>query len=425
MAMKYQKGTVYLRGEKVKMWYGKYLIYGKDQDGKEVRKHRNVAICKKAEAPKWKAEQMLREIILKETQGAAIKATLVPDNTLTFRWFVQQRYVPMRQGSWSPAYKKTNTYQLDHYLVSAFGDFPLSRLDAFEIQIWLNGLAEKGYSEAVVRQCFINIRSVTRLAKKQKYLSEDPAEDIKMPQTKSVEKPVMLREQILSLLGAITDLHDLCLLYIGIFCGPRSSEVFGFQWASWNGDSLLPLGTAYEGQLYVGRTKTKQSKAPISVPDQVRPVIEAWKAICPDTSPDALMFPTFGRGKRKGEAVPRWGKNFLKWRIRPVAQKLGIPDRLVTFQVMRRTLGTDMQKHGTLKDTQGILRHASIRTTGDIYVQSIEASVQQAVNSRTSAVLNGWTAPVDNMGVEGRNLRGLSVIRRSSAKSRKELAVSA
>ena len=29
MAMKYQKGTVYLCGEKVKMWYGKYLIYGR------------------------------------------------------------------------------------------------------------------------------------------------------------------------------------------------------------------------------------------------------------------------------------------------------------------------------------------------------------------------------------------------------------
>ena len=265
MAMKYQKGTVYLRGEKVKMWYGKFLMYGKDQEGKEVRKHRNVAICKKAEAPKWKAEQMLREIILKETKGAGIKAPLLPDNSLTFRWFVQQRYIPMRQGSWSPAYKKTNTYQLDHYLVSAFGDLPLSRLDTFEIQIWLNGLAEKDYSEAAVRQCFSNIRAITKLAKKQKYLSEDPGEDIKMPQTKSAEKPVMQREQILSLIGVITDLHDLCLLYIGIFCGPPSSEVFGFQWASWNGESLLPLGTTYEGRLYPGRTKTKQSKAPISV----------------------------------------------------------------------------------------------------------------------------------------------------------------
>jgi hypothetical protein len=54
------------------------------------------------------------------------------------------------------------------------------------------------------------------------------------------------------------------------------------------------------------------------------------------------MFPTFGRGERKGQAVPRWRKNFLRWRVRPIAQELGIPDRLVTFQVMRRTLGTDM-----------------------------------------------------------------------------------
>ena len=110
------------------------------------------------------------------------------------------------------------------------------------------------------------------------------------------------------------------------------------------------------------------------------------------------MFPTFGRGERKGQAVPRWGKNFLRWRIRPIARKLGIPDRLVTFQVMRRTLGTDMQQHGTLKDTQSILRHASIKTTGDVYVQPIEQSVLQAVNSRTSAVLEGWKAPVEQYG---------------------------
>ena len=51
------------------------------------------------------------------------------------------------------------------------------------------------------------------------------------------------------------------------------------------------------------------------------------------------MFSTSGRGERKGQAVPRWGKNFLGWRIRPVARKLGIPDRLDTFRVMRRALG--------------------------------------------------------------------------------------
>ena len=101
------------------------------------------------------------------------------------------------------------------------------------------------------------------------------------------------------------------------------------------------------------------------------------------------MFPTFGRGERTGQAVPRWGKNFLRWRVRPIAQKLKIPDHLVTFQVMRRTLGTDLQEHGTLKDAQGALRHASIRTTGDVYMQTIESSVLNAMNSRTMQILTG------------------------------------
>ena len=428
MAMKYQQGTVYLCGQKVKMWYGKYLIYEKDQDGKEVRRHRNVRICPKANTPKWKAEQLLREIILKEAGATDSPRMLLADDSVTFRWFVNERYIPMRRGKWSPAYRKTNTYQLEHYLVSQFGDLPLRKLDAFGIQIWLNGLADKGYSQAVVHQCFSNIRAITHTAKKQKFLAEDPGEDVTMPQTKPVERPVMMREQILALIGAIEDAHDLCLLHVGIFCGLRASEIMGLQWKSWTGEALMPHGMAYDGKFYAGRLKTRQSKAPIPVPEQVRPVIETWRSICNDTSPEALMFPTFGRGKRKGQAVPRWGKNFLKWRIIPIAKKLGIPDRLVTFQVMRRTLGTDMQEHGTLKDTQSMLRHASIQTTGDVYVQSIDKRVLQAVNSRTDAVLDGWTAPVGTLGLKGRNLRsprGPKAIRRSSAKPEGEELVSA
>lgn len=425
MAMKYQKGTVYLCGEKVKMWYGKYLIYGQDQDGKEVRRHRNVAICPKSGTPKWKAEQLLREMILKECGVLAEMPVLQVDNSLTFRWFVKERYIPMRQGQWSPAYRKTNLYHIEHYLIAQFGDIPLKKLETFAIQVWLNGLADKGYSQSIVRHSFTNIRAITHMAKKQKFLADDPGEDVTMPQTKTVEKPVLTKEHILALIGAIEDVHDLCLLYIGIFCGPRASEIMGLQWKSWTGDALLPHGTAYEGQFYAGRLKTKQSKAPIPVPEQVRPVIEAWHRICADPSPEALMFPTFGRGERKGQAVPRCGKNFLTWRIRPISRRLGIPDRLVTFQVMRRTLGTDMQSHGTLKDTQSMLRHASIQTTGDVYMQRIDQSVVQAVNSRTNAVLNGSQISTDNLGLKGRNFQPSEVIRRSSAKFDLEEAVSA
>src|SRR6266700_3857852 len=54
---------------------------------------------------------------------------------------------------------------------------------------------------------------------------------------------------------------------------------------------------------------------------------------------------------------------------------------------MRRTLGRDMQKHGSMKDAQRILRHASIKTTGNVYMQEIPASIIAVINSRTRAIL--------------------------------------
>ncbi len=61
-------------------------------------------------------------------------------------------------------------------------------------------------------------------------------------------------------------------------------------------------------------------------------------------------------------------KKFLKWRIRPISNQawhsLGS-----FFQVMSRTLGTDMQQHGTTKDARRIFRHASIKTNGKVYMQ--------------------------------------------------------
>jgi hypothetical protein len=130
------------------------MVYRKDQ-GKEVRKFRCIKLCPKAGTPKWKAEQMLQEIILKETKGVGPTPTLPPDDSVTFRWFVKERYIPMRRGSWSPTYKRTNTYNLEHYLIGHFGEIPLRNLSTFEIQVLLNNLVEeRDYSHSVVRSCF-------------------------------------------------------------------------------------------------------------------------------------------------------------------------------------------------------------------------------------------------------------------------------
>jgi len=383
VAMVYQKGTVFLQGTRVKKWYGKFRVYLRGQDGKEVEKTRKVVLGPKAKLRKWEAEERLQEIIRQENGFHSGREALVYDDSVTVGWFVAERYLPMRRGRWRVATQKNTEYGIKRYLLSTLRDLPLRKAGTFELQILLNRLA-KGYSDAVVRHAYVNMKAIFRTARKLKFIPENPAEDVVMPETKPVDRPVLKATQIADLISAIEDPRDLCLLCVGVFCGTRASEVFGLQWKSWQGDSLVPYGTVYEGQFFPGKLKTVQSRDSMPVPEQICPIIEAWKEVCPDTSPDALMFPTFGRKSRTGQDVPQSSKNFLRARVAPIATRLGIPRRLVTFQVMRRTLGTDLQQFGSMKDTQRILRHADIKTTGNVYVQAIPESVMAAINRRTA-----------------------------------------
>ena len=101
---------------------------------------------------------------------------------------------------------------------------------------------------------------------------------------------------------------------------------------------LMAVPLAEEGALYGGKVKTEDSRARIPIPQRVRPYIEAWRQVCPDTSPDAVMFPTSGHLRNKGKAVPFRAQNFFKWKVWPTTDNLGIPRNLCTFQVFRRTL---------------------------------------------------------------------------------------
>ncbi len=63
------------------------------------------------------------------------------------------------------------------------------------------------------------------------------------------------------------------------------------------------------------------------------------------------------------------------------------PRPALTFQVMRRTLATDLQAFGTLKDAQTALRHKNPGTTAGLYIQPIDERVAAALDARTHAIL--------------------------------------
>jgi integrase len=64
---------------------------------------------------------------------------------------------------------------------------------------------------------------------------------------------------------------------------------------------------------------------------------------------------------------------------------LGIPK--LNFQVLRRTMATQAQKMGSVKDIQAHLRHALPDTTANEYMQELPESVQAMVGSVYAVVI--------------------------------------
>jgi len=364
----------YRRGGRRQKWYGHYYVYV-IENGIEVRKHRGVLLGSKSELRKWEAQEKLRAIIEHET------GTVAPiKEAVTLGWFYEHRFEPMRKGKWGEATRRGNGSDVRLYLLPELGEKRLGDFDRYQCQTFINALAERGYSESVVARCKTMLWSVFDIAMDLDMIHKNPMAKVSMPTCKPTPKPVIDKTDVLRLIQAITDVRDRLILLLGVFCGPRSSEVFGLQWNCYKGDHIEIRNTAYCGQLHEWRVKRKASFRRIYIPLVIQRAFEQWKAQSPDMSAEALIFPSNRTGR------PMWPGVFLQKRIQPIAKNLGISVP-VTFQVLRRSCTTRNQKNGSLKDVQVHMGHGSIETTGNVYMMEIPDSVAQMVSLDVADVM--------------------------------------
>lgn len=129
--------------------------------------------------------------------------------------------------------------------------------------------------------------------------------------------------------------------------------------------------TVYRGKIRPWG-KTRKSLGLVHIPKELAEDLCRWKQVCPNSSPESFIFPN-----KKGGFLD--GNNYRKRVLHKMARELELPK--LTFQVIRRTIATLAQKKGTVKDVQGVLRHATTATTTDVYMQEISESVQKTINA--------------------------------------------
>lgn len=362
-----QEGSVLLRG---KRWYG---FYRKEVIDPETEASRSVRVCVrlglKTEMTKAAAREELRSEIAKQT-GQLPDGRLLKD-AVTFEWFVRNRYFPLRQGDWRPETAKEKTAQIEIDLISKFGSRTLDSIDKFELQTHVNHLA-RTYCQDRVKQARSYLKSIFDEAIEQEFLVKDPTRTLKIPKNlRPKDKQILTWEQMGAIL-AKAERRDRLILMLDMTDALRPSELFALRWKSYDNANTLSLTeTVYRRQIRPFG-KTTKSLGKMHLPDGLADELKLWKAECPDSSPDAFIFPNADGGFLDTS-------NYRNRILKPLAEALEIPK--LNFQVLRRTMATRAQNLGSVKDIQSHLRHSRADTTANEYMQELPESVQQMVGS--------------------------------------------
>jgi integrase len=382
MGKSHQKGWVSVRGKK---WYGYFrrtVIDAETSQPKTVSTP--VALGLKSEMTKYEAREKL-EFEIKRLTGQISQEGVVRNGSVTFGWFVRNRYLPLKEADWKDETAKVKKYLIQADLIDAFDNVRLENLDKLTLQTHLNRLA-KTRSRDRVLQIGTYMRAIFREAVEQDFLPKDPARTVKTPsELRETDKTTLSWDQLRAALSRLP-LRDRILLTLDMTNALRPSELFGLRWSCFDPELCLIeiKETAYRGKIRPwGKTKASLTKIPIA--RALADELLAWKQQCMEEQqrrnrkhglsaddPEAFMFP--GRGGCFLDTG-----NYRNRVLHKLARELGLPK--LTFQVIRRTIATLAKDKGHMKDIQGMMRHSRMATTAEVYMQSLESGVRSTVNS--------------------------------------------
>ena len=369
MGKSHQRGWVVLRGRK---WYGYYRRTVLDPITNEQKVDViPIVLGPKSELTKFQARERLEHEVTKQT-GMDSGSRVMNDGSVTFGWFVRNRFFPLKEANWKPETAKVKRLIIQKDLVETFDGIPLEDFDRFALQLHLNQLA-KTRSKDRVLQIKSYVRDIFAEAVEQDFLTKDPARKVTVPSLlRDTDRTTLTWKQLRDALLHLA-LRDRVLLELDMTNALRPSELFALRWKCFNyaESKMQVFETAYNGAIRPWG-KTRKSLGRVHLPKDLAEDLWLWKQECPDSSPDAFIFPD-----AKGGFMDTG--NYRKRVLHKLARDLGLPK--LTFQVIRRTIATLAQKKGTVKDVQGLLRHSRAATTTDVYMQEIPESVQATINA--------------------------------------------
>ena len=226
MGHSHQRGWVVARG---KNWYGYFRRTVMDvADNESKTSVVPVVLGARSQMTKFKACEAL-ERQMSKLSGQSNGNRIMNDGSVTFGWFVRNRFFPLKEAQWKEETAKVKKWLIENDLVDEFDDVPLENFDKFTLQVHLNKLA-KTHSKDRVLQIRAYLRDIFAEAADQDFLPKDPARKVRVPaQLRESDKTTLTWDQLRSVLAAL-NLQDRLLLELDMTNALRPSELFALRW---------------------------------------------------------------------------------------------------------------------------------------------------------------------------------------------------
>lgn len=357
---RHQDGWLQLyKGAKRHSWVAHWYTYEFDEAGVEERKHHSKVLGNRSDLTREEAHAELRVILVQAGQAIA------RPRRVTVAWFVDNVWIPLREGTWKPLTKRVILSILDNQIKPKWGGVLLTEIQAPGVSKWLADIA-KNNSFSLVRHCRTYLRAIMADAVDQDYIGKSPLRRLALPRTKKPRCGYLTADQCVAIAERLKG-RDRLVFQTFVLCGFRPGELSALQWGDLLPDGIFVQRAYVEGEMV--EPKTRGSLAPVAIPETLRASLLAERNGAPDHG--------FVFASRNGGPFPA-----NNWRFRvlvPAARAAGFTGQ-INFQVLRRTFATLAHDMGVpLKAVQAQLRHASSNTTANVYTQIVTATQKAAV----------------------------------------------
>ena len=177
------------------------------------------------------------------------------------------------------------------------------------------------------------------------------------------------------------------MVFLDMPAGLRRGELAGLKWEDFDFSKLHVSVTRSLVDQHVGPVKTEASRKLMPIDDFVAQDLRTWYEVTPYKQPsDYVWASDANRAGAKRGKQPVWLSTVMRCHIQPIARKLRITKK-ISWHTFRHTFSTLLKANGEdVKVVQELLRHATAKTTLDLYTQALSPQKRAAQSKVVSMI---------------------------------------